>query len=42
MKSNDAVDAVILFLGTWVWAAHLVGAIRDYAAIRQEPYCLDA
>lgn len=32
MKSNDAVDAVILFSGTWVWAAHLVGAIRDYAA----------
>lgn len=32
MKSNDAVDAVILFSGTWVWAAHLVGAIRDFAA----------
>ncbi|MGH9683462.1 MAG: hypothetical protein ACRD4S_07615 [Candidatus Acidiferrales bacterium] len=32
MKSDDAVDAVVLFSGTWVWAAHLVGAIRDYAA----------
>ena len=32
MKSNDAVDAVVLFSGTWVWAAHLVGAIRDYCA----------
>jgi len=32
MKSDDAVDAVVLFSGTWVWAAHLVGAIRDYCA----------
>ncbi|MGA8557123.1 MAG: hypothetical protein WB630_22135, partial [Candidatus Acidiferrales bacterium] len=32
MKSNDAVDAVILFSGTWVWAANLVGAVRDFAA----------
>ena len=32
MKNDDGVDAVILFSGTWVWAAHLVGAIRDYAA----------
>ncbi|MEO6966569.1 MAG: hypothetical protein ABI076_11845, partial [Acidobacteriaceae bacterium] len=32
MKNNDHVDAVILFSGTWVWAANLVGAIRDYAA----------
>ena len=23
---------VVLFSGTWVWAAHLVAAIRDYAA----------
>jgi L-fucose isomerase-like protein len=29
-KMND-LDAVILFSGTWVWAAHLVGAIRDFA-----------
>ncbi len=32
MKNDDDIDAVILFSGTWVWAAHLVGAIRDYAA----------
>ena len=32
MKSNDDIDLVVLFSGTWVWAAHLVGAIRDYAA----------
>lgn len=32
MKSDDSVDAVVLFSGTWVWAAHLVGAIRDFAA----------
>jgi len=32
MKNDEEVDAVILFSGTWVWAAHLVGAIRDYAA----------
>ena len=31
MKNDDQIDAVILFSGTWVWAAHLVGAIRDYA-----------
>jgi L-fucose isomerase-like protein len=32
MKHEEQVDAVILFSGTWVWAAHLVGAIRDYAS----------
>ncbi|HEX3321008.1 MAG TPA: hypothetical protein VHR84_09920 [Terriglobales bacterium] len=31
MKHDENIDAVILFSGTWVWAAHLVGAIRDYA-----------
>lgn len=31
MKKDDAVDCVILFSGTWVWAAHLVAAIRDFA-----------
>jgi L-fucose isomerase-like protein len=31
MKSDDEVDCVILFSGTWVWAAHLVAAIRDFA-----------
>jgi len=32
MKHDEEIDAVILFSGTWVWAAHLVGAIRDYAS----------
>ncbi len=30
-KRMDDLDAVILFSGTWVWAAHLVGALRDFA-----------
>lgn len=30
-KKMDDVDAVVLFSGTWVWAAHLIGALRDYA-----------
>jgi L-arabinose isomerase len=29
-KMND-VDALVLFSGTWVWAAHLIAAIRDFA-----------
>ena len=32
MKHDEEVDALVLFSGTWVWAAHLVGAIRDYAS----------
>ncbi len=31
MKREDEVDCVILFSGTWVWAAHLIAAIRDFA-----------
>ncbi len=30
-KKTDEVDAVVLFSGTWVWAAHLIGAIRDFS-----------
>jgi len=30
MKKDDQVDCVILFSGTWVWAAHLVAAMRDF------------
>ncbi len=30
-KMND-IDAVVLFSGTWVWAAHLIAAIRDFAS----------
>ncbi len=32
MKADERIDVIVLFSGTWVWAAHLVGAIRDYAA----------
>ncbi len=31
MKDDDRIDAVVLFSGTWVWAAHMVAAIRDFA-----------
>lgn len=31
MKDDDQVDCVVLFTGTWVWAAHMVAAIRDFA-----------
>jgi len=30
-RMND-IDAIVMFSGTWVWASHLVGAIRDYAS----------
>jgi L-fucose isomerase-like protein len=30
MKSDDRIDLLVLFSGTWVWAAQLVAAIRDY------------
>ena len=30
-KAMADVDAIVLFSGTWVWAAHLVGALRDFA-----------
>ena len=31
-RKLDDVDALVLFSGTWVWAAHLIAAIRDYSA----------
>jgi len=31
MKDDDQVDCVVLFSGTWVWAAHLIAAVRDFA-----------
>ena len=31
MKKDDRVDCVILFSGTWVWAAHLIAAVRDFS-----------
>jgi len=31
-KKMDDLDALVLFSGTWVWAAHLVPALRDFAS----------
>jgi len=31
LKDDDRIDCVILFSGTWVWAAHMIAAIRDFA-----------
>ncbi len=35
LKKRDDIDAAILFSGTWVWAAHLIGALRDFAGTRK-------
>jgi len=32
LKKRDDIDALILYSGTWVWAAHLIAAVRDYAS----------
>ena len=32
MKADGKIDMIVLFSATWVWAAHLVGAVRDYAS----------
>lgn len=31
-KKMDDLDAVVLFSGTWVWAAHLTAALRDFSS----------
>ncbi len=31
LKKMDDLDAVVLFSGTWVWAAHMIAAVRDFA-----------
>lgn len=31
MRNDDSVDCLILFSGTWVWAGHLIAAVRDFA-----------
>ena len=28
---DDSIDTLVLFSGTWVWAAHMIGAIREFA-----------
>lgn len=30
-KKMDDIDAVVLFSGTWVWAAHLIPSLRDFS-----------
>ena len=30
-KNNKSLDCIILFTGSWVWAANLVSAIRDFS-----------
>jgi L-fucose isomerase-like protein len=30
-KQMEDLDAIVLFSGTWVWAAHLIAALRDFA-----------
>ena len=30
-KMND-IDAIVLFSGTWVWAANMIAAVRDFAS----------
>ncbi|MDI7276934.1 MAG: hypothetical protein QME94_13230 [Anaerolineae bacterium] len=31
LKHMEDLDAVVLFSGTWVWAANLIAAVRDFA-----------
>lgn len=31
MAKDDSIDCLVLFSGTWVWAAHMIGAIREFA-----------
>ena len=31
LAKDDSVDCMILFSGTWVWSAHMIAAIREYA-----------
>ena len=31
LAKDDSVSSLVLFSGTWVWAAHIVGAIREFA-----------
>lgn len=30
-KHDDDIDAIVLFTGTWVWSAHMLSALRDFA-----------
>ncbi len=31
MKDDDRISGIVLFSGTWVWASHMIAAVRDFA-----------
>ncbi len=31
LAKDDSIDTLVLFSGTWVWAAHMIGAVREFA-----------
>lgn len=31
LAKDDSIDCLVLFSGTWVWSAHLIAAIREFA-----------
>ena len=31
MAKDDSIDCLVLFSGTWVWAAHMIAAVRAFA-----------
>lgn len=31
LAKDDSIDCLVLFSGTWVWAAHMIAAIREFA-----------
>jgi len=31
LAKDDSIDTLVLFTATWVWAAHMIGAIREFA-----------
>jgi L-arabinose isomerase len=31
LAKDDSVDCLVLFSGTWVWSAHMIAAVREFA-----------
>ena len=31
LAKDDSIDTLVLFSGTWVWAAHMIAAVREFA-----------
>ena len=31
LAKDDSVNSIVLFSGTWIWAANIVGAVREFA-----------